>query len=51
MLFADENNRPGDDRNTNELAFAEFLDETSLSLVMRDACNDGRKALKILREN
>ena len=28
-----------------------FLEETSLSLVMRDARNDGRCALKILREH
>ena len=36
----------------NEEAFAEliqFLDDKSLSLVMRDAQDDGRKALKILR--
>ena len=36
----------------NEEAFAEliqFLDDKSLALVMRDARDDGRKALKILR--
>jgi len=36
----------------NEEAFAEliqFLDDKSLSLVMRDAKDDGRKALKILK--
>ena len=36
----------------NELAFAEliqFLDDKSLSLVMRDARDDDRKALQILR--
>ena len=41
-------------QDNNELAYAEicqFLDETSLSLVMRDARNDGRCALKILREH
>ena len=35
----------------NEEAFAEliqFLDEKSLVLVMRDAIDDGRKALQIL---
>ena len=52
---ADEGNLPDDDDATNnELAFAEmtqFLDETSLSLVMRDARDDGRKALKVLREH
>ena len=42
------------DADKNELAFAEliqFLDETSLSLVMRDARDDGKKALEILREH
>ena len=37
-----------------EQAFAEliqFLDERSLSLVMRDACDDGREAFRILREH
>jgi len=29
----------------------QFLDERSLSLVMRDAVNDGRKALQILRDH
>ena len=51
---ADEGNLPDDDATNNELAFAEmtqFLDETSLSLVMRDARDDGRKALKVLREH
>ena len=36
----------------NEKTFAEliqFLDDKSLALVMRDARDDGRKALKILR--
>ena len=43
-----------DSISKNELAFAEicqYLDETSLSLVMRDARDDGRKALQILREH
>lgn len=38
----------------NEEAFAEliqFLDDKSLSLVMRDALDNGRGALKILREH
>jgi hypothetical protein len=38
----------------NMNAFAEliqFLDDRSLSLVIRDAANDGRKALGILREH
>ena len=41
------------DQNKNETVFAEliqFLDERSLSLVIREAKDDGRKALKILRE-
>ena len=42
------------DVSKNEEAFAElkqFLEDKSLSLVMRDAANDGRKALGILREH
>ncbi len=38
----------------NEEAFAEivqFLDDTSLSLIMRDAVDDGKRALEILREH
>ena len=38
----------------NENVYAELIqliDDTSLSLVMRDAENDGRKAMKILREH
>ncbi|XP_033127433.1 uncharacterized protein LOC117125141 [Anneissia japonica] len=49
---------PGDgnppDANKNANAFAELvqrLDDRSLSLVIRDAKYDGRKALKILREH
>ena len=41
-------------RKKNEEAFAEliqFLDDKSLSLVMRDAVDDGRKALRILRQH
>ncbi len=40
--------------NSNEEAYAEliqFLDDTSLNLIMRDARNDGRKALCILRNH
>ena len=40
------------DPTQNEKAYAEliqFLDDTSLQLVMRDAKNDGKKALEILR--
>ena len=42
----------GADARKNEEAFAEliqFLDDRSLSLVMRDAKDNGREALKILR--
>ena len=38
----------------NAEAYAElimYIDDRSLSLVMRDAANDGRKAMKILREH
>ena len=41
------------DAGKNADAYAEqilLLDDKSLSLVMRDAPNEGRKALKILRE-
>ena len=42
------------DAAKNEEAFAEliqFLDDKSLSLVMRDAMDDGKKALEILRQH
>ena len=42
------------DADKNAEAFAEliqFLDDKSLSLIMRDAIDDGRKALGILREH
>jgi len=42
------------DAGKNEEAFAEliqFLDDKSLSLVMRDAVDDGRAALNILRSH
>ena len=42
------------DADKNAEAFAEliqFLDDKSLSLIMRDAIDDGRKALSILREH
>ncbi|XP_061782220.1 uncharacterized protein [Nerophis lumbriciformis] len=43
-----------DDAKQNEDAYTELihlLDHTSLSLVTREAADDGRKALKILREH
>ena len=54
MFPEDMNALPADDAEKNELAFAEicqFLDETSLSLVMRDARDKGREAIQILREH
>ena len=42
------------DEEKNAEAYAEliqFLDDKSLSLVMRDAADDGRKALRIFREH
>ena len=41
------------DAEKNELAYAEliqFLDERSLTLIMRDAPDDGRAAFQILRD-
>ena len=43
-----------EDPEKQELAFAEmiqFLDDKSLGIVMRDAKDNGRKALKLLREH
>ena len=54
MFPEDMNALPADDAEKNELVFAEicqFLDETSLSLVMRDARDKGREAMQILREH
>lgn len=51
VCLADGAVRPDGFNDKNELAFAELiqcLDDRSLSLVMRDAEDDGRKALKIL---
>ena len=48
---------PGDtdpDASKNKEAFAEliqFLDDRSLSLVMQEAKDNGKKALKILRDH
>ena len=49
----DNDNFPVDE-NKNEETYAELvqvLDDRSLSLIMRDAKDDGRKALKILRNH
>lgn len=51
ILSVDEDE---EDREKNEEAYAELiqvLDDKSLSLIMREAADDGRKALKILREH
>ena len=52
MILAADEDEIDDDKNAE--AFAEliqFLDDESLSLVMRDAADDGRQALKILRSH
>lgn len=49
----DEDEEFENDRKKNEEVYAEmiqFLDDKSLSLVMRDAADNGRKALRILRD-
>ena len=41
-----------EEKNAEAFAFlAQYLDDRSLSLIIRDARDDGRKALKILREH
>ena len=55
ILPDDPSNPPVDEEtlNKNELVFAmmcHFLDEISMSIVIRDAKDDGRKELKILRK-
>lgn len=49
----DEEGEPAEDEEKNAEAYAEliqFLDDKSLSLIMRDAADNRRKALKILRD-
>ena len=51
IILLDDEEEPEDFNDKNEESYAEliqFLDERSLSLVMRDAADDGRKALRIL---
>lgn len=51
-LVFQENNTVDEDKNAE--AFAELIqciDDRSLSLIMRDAKDDGKNALKILREH
>ena len=40
-----------DQREESFAQLVQFLDERSLSLIIRDAVDDGRKALAILREH
>lgn len=50
---ADEEEGEDEDKERKALVCVElirFLDDKSLSLVMREAADDGRKALKILRD-
>ncbi|KAJ8029524.1 hypothetical protein HOLleu_28937 [Holothuria leucospilota] len=54
LLPANTNPLPDGFAGKNEEAYAEmiqFLDDRGLSLVMRDAVDDGRAALKILRDH
>ncbi|KAG1933834.1 hypothetical protein F2P79_020360 [Pimephales promelas] len=54
ILSEPDDDEEEEDAEKNEDAYAELiqlLDDKSLSLVMRDAADDGRKALKILREH
>ena len=52
VIIADENTDIDEDKNEESFAeLIQFLDETSLGLVIREANDDGRKALQILREH
>ena len=53
VILAKKEPKEGDvERNTDAFAqLIQCLDDRSLSLVMRDAKDDGRKALKILRNH
>ncbi|KAL0177031.1 hypothetical protein M9458_025925, partial [Cirrhinus mrigala] len=51
---AEDDEGAAEDASKNEEAYAvliQLLDDKSLSLVMRDAADDGRKALQILRDH
>ncbi|RXN38177.1 myosin heavy fast skeletal muscle-like protein [Labeo rohita] len=51
---AEDDKGAAEDASKNEEAYAvliQLLDDKSLSLVMRDAADDGRKALQILRDH
>ena len=53
VILAEEEPKEGDvEKNIDAFAqLIQCLDDRSLSLVMRDAKDDGRKALKILRNH
>ena len=54
ILPTDEGGAEENDAEKNAEAFAELalaIDDKSLSLILRDAKNDGRKALQLLREH
>ena len=54
VVIPKENEENEPDEGKKAEAFAELiqlLDDRSLSLIIRDAKDDGRKALKILREH
>ncbi|RXN12698.1 hypothetical protein ROHU_010038 [Labeo rohita] len=52
--LAEDDEGAAEDASKNEEAYAvliQLLDDKSLSLVMRDAADDGRKALQILKDH
>lgn len=50
VILTPEDEEVDPDKNAEVFAeMIQFLDDKSLSLIMRDALDDGRKALKILR--
>ena len=52
VIVAPDSEDVDEENNAEEYAeLIQFLDDRNLSLIMRDATDDGRKALKILRLN
>ena len=52
VITAKEDEAVDGDKNAEAYAeLIQFLDDTSLALIMREAADDGRKALKILRQH
>ena len=52
VITAKEDEAVDDDKKAEAYAeLIQFLDDTSLALIMREAADDGRKALKILRQH